>query len=143
MAETPHVFISATSSDLQPYRAAAKQAILDAGCYPRTMEHFPGQDYPPYHVCIAEVGKSDVVVAIVAHRYGWVPLTKIKASPGASANMPAIPTSKWIRHYLAAQNWDLDEAFLEAKLREKETALLLNRLRRHGQPRIPGQWFVY
>ncbi len=73
MAETPHVFISGTSVDLKPYREAAKKAILDAGCFPHTMEHFPGQDHPPYDVCMAEVDKSDVVVAITAHRYGWVP----------------------------------------------------------------------
>ncbi len=71
--QTPQVFISGTSTDLRPYREAAKKATFDAGCYPRAMEHFSGQDHPPYDVCMSEVDKSDVVVAIVAHRYGWVP----------------------------------------------------------------------
>jgi hypothetical protein len=38
------------------------------------MEYFPASGHrPPLHECLAKVDDSDVVVVLVAYRYGWVP----------------------------------------------------------------------
>jgi hypothetical protein len=70
----PTVFISSTSEDLKPYREAARDAALRAGFRPDMMEYFiAGGTRPPLSECLAKVSASDVVVVLVAHRYGWKP----------------------------------------------------------------------
>src|SRR5437764_7253595 len=45
-----------------------------AGCHPVMMEYFTAQGKrKPYPACMREVDACDIVIAIVAHRYGWVP----------------------------------------------------------------------
>jgi hypothetical protein len=74
------VFISSTSKDLEEYRTAARDAVLSAGCQPVMMEYCtPQGKRKPLEACLREVDGCDVVIAIVAHRYGWVP----KSQPGA------------------------------------------------------------
>ncbi len=70
----PRVFISSTSADLGPYRDAAKEAAVGAEMLPVMMEYFTAAgDRPPLAKCLAEVDRADLLVVIVAHRYGWVP----------------------------------------------------------------------
>jgi hypothetical protein len=70
----PKVFISSTSEDLKPYRDAAHHAAVGAGCLPIQMEYFPASgQHAPLEACMQKVAEADVVVLIVAHRYGWVP----------------------------------------------------------------------
>ncbi|MGA2742669.1 MAG: SUMF1/EgtB/PvdO family nonheme iron enzyme [Bryobacteraceae bacterium] len=69
----PTVFISSTSEDLKPYRDAARDAAIGAGLLPTMMEHFAATGRPSLPECLRKVSEADVVVAIVAHRYGWVP----------------------------------------------------------------------
>ncbi|MBD3373612.1 SUMF1/EgtB/PvdO family nonheme iron enzyme [candidate division KSB1 bacterium] len=71
--EKPVVFISSTSKDLKPYRAAARDAAIQAGFFPVMMEYFEAGGNPPLETCLAKVRSCDVVVVLVAHRYGWVP----------------------------------------------------------------------
>ncbi|MGH7554584.1 MAG: DUF4062 domain-containing protein, partial [Longimicrobiales bacterium] len=74
MAKTPAVFISSTSEDLESYRNAARDALLQARRTPLMMEYFTAQGKrPPYAACMKKVREADVVFVIVAHRYGWVP----------------------------------------------------------------------
>jgi formylglycine-generating enzyme required for sulfatase activity len=71
---TPVAFISSTAEDLRAYRAAARDAAIGAELLPRMMEYFVASgDKPPLPACLDKVAEADVVVAIVAHRYGWVP----------------------------------------------------------------------
>jgi energy-coupling factor transporter ATP-binding protein EcfA2 len=72
--EIPTVFISSTTEDLKPYRQAARDAAVSARFHPEMMEYFlaSGQ-HPPLAACMAKVAEADVVVVIVAYRYGWVP----------------------------------------------------------------------
>lgn len=77
----PIVFISSTVEDLQPYRATARDAALRAGFYPLMQEYFVARDHPPLKECMERVAKADLVVAIVAHRYGWAP----QDQPGSQA----------------------------------------------------------
>jgi hypothetical protein len=69
----PTVFISSTSEDLKPYRDAARDAAIGAGFLPKMMEYFAATGGPSLPECLRKVSEADVVVAIVAHRYGWVP----------------------------------------------------------------------
>ena len=69
----PTVFISSTSEDLAEYRAAAEHAAKLAGFRPAMMEYFGASGRPSLTECLARVSNAHVVVAISAHRYGWVP----------------------------------------------------------------------
>jgi hypothetical protein len=70
----PIVFISSTVEDLKPYRAAAQQAANRARFHPCMQDYFVASGgNPPLRKCLEEVSKADVLVVIVAHRYGWVP----------------------------------------------------------------------
>ena len=70
----PIVFISSTAEDLKPYRAAARDAAVGADFLPRMMEYFVASgSKPPLEECLAKVSEADVLVVIVAHRYGWIP----------------------------------------------------------------------
>ncbi len=71
--ETPVVFISSTCEDLKPYREAARDGALSAGFRPEMQEYWAAKDNPPLVECMARVAKADVLVAISAHRFGWVP----------------------------------------------------------------------
>ena len=68
------VFISSTSDDLKQHRAAARDAAIGAGFLPIQMEYFAASgQHAPLQACLEKVAEADVVVLIVAHRYGWVP----------------------------------------------------------------------
>src|SRR3974377_2425841 len=81
MARQCSVFISSTSEDLTDYRLAARDAVLAVGLQPVMMEYFAATGGPPLSECLARVTPCNVVVALVAHRYGWVPPDE----PGAEA----------------------------------------------------------
>jgi formylglycine-generating enzyme required for sulfatase activity len=77
---TPIVFISSTREDLEEYRAKAEEAVKLVECVPRMMKYFAvSGEHPPLEACLKKISGSeleppaDVLVVIVAHRYGWVP----------------------------------------------------------------------
>jgi hypothetical protein len=70
----PIVFISSTAEDLRVHRAAARDAAIAVEFLPRMMEYFEARgDNPPLAVCLERAGEADLVVAVAAYRYGWVP----------------------------------------------------------------------
>lgn len=72
--DVPRLFISSTSEDLRSYRDQASHAAIAAHFLPRMMEYFTASgDKPPLEYCLREVSETDLLVVIVAHRYGWVP----------------------------------------------------------------------
>src|ERR1035437_2349212 len=74
MAYDPVVFISSTSDDLKEYREQAAKAAAATGFSPRMMEYFPASGHAPsLPACLEKVAEAEVVVVLVAHRYGWVP----------------------------------------------------------------------
>jgi formylglycine-generating enzyme required for sulfatase activity len=59
---------------LKEYREQAERAAKANGFSPRMMEYFAASGYAPtLPACLEKVAEAEVVVAIVAHRYGWVP----------------------------------------------------------------------
>jgi formylglycine-generating enzyme required for sulfatase activity len=73
MPKIHSVFISSTTEDLKPYREAARDAAIAAGFHPVMMEYWTSTGRPSLPECLRKVSDCDVVVAIVAHRYGWEP----------------------------------------------------------------------
>ena len=92
MAHDPVVFISSTSEDLKQHREQAAKAALASGFSPRMMEYFPAGG-PSLRECLEKVGEAEVVVVLVAHRYGWVPDATENPggkSPGSNASTPGM-----------------------------------------------------
>jgi formylglycine-generating enzyme required for sulfatase activity len=74
MADIPVVFISSTSEDLKDHREQAARAAEANGFATRRMEYFPARgDLPSLDACMELLDEADLVVVLVAHRYGWVP----------------------------------------------------------------------
>lgn len=71
--QTPVVFISSTVEDLEEYRGRARDAALKLKSRPEMSENWPAAGAFSLEACQKRVAQADVVVVIVAHRYGWVP----------------------------------------------------------------------
>ena len=84
MANIPQVFISSTSMDLEPYRDAAREAVLAAEMLPVMSDNFAAKMTGPLKGCLEKVAKSDLVVVLVAHRYGWIPPEQQSQNPRKS-----------------------------------------------------------
>ena len=67
------VFLSSTAQDLVAYRKVADDTILRLSQEAVVMERFGPLPGEPVAECERKAGESDVVVCIVAHRYGFVP----------------------------------------------------------------------
>lgn len=78
MSENPNsilrIFLSSTAIDLHEHRQKVSDAILRLGDLPVTMETFGAMPSEPIDVCKSKVRRSDALVVMLAHRYGWVPL---------------------------------------------------------------------
>ncbi|MCX5645979.1 MAG: SUMF1/EgtB/PvdO family nonheme iron enzyme [Phycisphaerae bacterium] len=79
----PVVFISSTCEDLDKtrHRIEAKEAALGAGFFPEMQEYWAAKDNPPLKQCLEKVEKADVLVVIVAYRFGWVPDQQPETDP--------------------------------------------------------------
>jgi len=67
------VFLSSTAQDLVTYRQVADDTILRMSQESVVMERFGPLPGEPVAECERKARESDVVVCIVAHRYGFVP----------------------------------------------------------------------
>src|SRR5215216_4863021 len=68
-----NVFLSSTAQDLDAYRRVADDTILRLAQQSVAMERFGPLPNTPVEECERLARESDVVVCIVAHRYGFVP----------------------------------------------------------------------
>src|SRR2546423_15388354 len=67
------VFLSSTALDLGAYRKVSDDTILRLSQQSAAMERFGPLPGMPVDECERLARESDVVVCIVAHRYGFVP----------------------------------------------------------------------
>lgn len=67
------VFVASTYQDLLDYRDAARRSILTAGDLPKDMLYWPADDSPPLDVSLHHLRSSDLVILLLAHRYGTPP----------------------------------------------------------------------
>ncbi|MBN2091084.1 SUMF1/EgtB/PvdO family nonheme iron enzyme [candidate division KSB1 bacterium] len=73
-AKMPRLFIPSTIDDLREYRNAVRDVAIRAGFFPVMAEYFtPEGERPPYAECMKQVDECDLLVVLVAHRYGWIP----------------------------------------------------------------------
>jgi hypothetical protein len=92
------VYISSTYSDLRAYREALFRALqkLD-GVEVLGMEYFAANDIPPLERCIQEVRRSDAVILIIGHRYGFIPeghnnsIAEIEFNEAQAVGKPVLP----------------------------------------------------
>ena len=94
MAKKYSVFLSSTYADLVGHRQAVQSAILQLGAEHVSMENFGARDARPADECIRLVKESDLFVAIVAHRYGFIPeghgmsVTELEYHTAKEASIP-------------------------------------------------------
>ena len=70
----PTVFISSTVDDLKEHRAQAAAAAQTCGFGVVMSEDFAASGHETsLPACLKKVESAEVVVVLVAHRYGWVP----------------------------------------------------------------------
>jgi hypothetical protein len=67
------VFLSSTAQDLEAYRRVADDTILRLSQQSVAMERFGPLPNTSVEECERLARESDVVVCIVAHRYGFIP----------------------------------------------------------------------
>ncbi len=134
------VFVASTSVDLGPYRAAARDAILEVGWTPDMMEYIGASARPTVQGCLDRVTRADLIVLILAYRLGWVPtvaeggdgrstITMLEYHAALSAGRPALV-------FLADSSWppELREADSRHLQRIVETREAIDR---------PARFFCY
>lgn len=67
------VFVSSTYRDNEGRRKIVQDAILLAGMVWHGMELFTASTRPVVEECLRYAREADVLVGIIAHRYGWEP----------------------------------------------------------------------
>lgn len=80
----PTIFISSTSEDLAPHRKRLMETLRRLKQDGIGMEAFGADPAAPVEVCQREVDRADLVVLVLAHRYGWVP-SPAQGGDGASS----------------------------------------------------------
>src|SRR6185369_14379597 len=70
---TYRVFLSSTGIDLEEHRKHVSDAVLRLKQAPVAMETFGARPGDPLSVCQQLAQDADALIAIVAHRYGWIP----------------------------------------------------------------------
>lgn len=71
--QTYKVFVSSTYIDNQERRRIVQDVIARAGMVWHGMELFTASTRPVVEECLRYVREADVLVGIIAHRYGWEP----------------------------------------------------------------------
>lgn len=100
------VFVSSTYTDLTDYRAAVTRAILTGENIPDDMLYWPAEEDRVLDASLRRVRASDLVVLILAHRYGTVRLgaeasiTELEFREALACNIPVLayvvdPTFHW------------------------------------------------
>lgn len=69
----PKIFISSTSDDLVEHRKRLLETFARMKQDGIGMESFGADPDTPVEVCRREVDAADLVVLVLAHRYGWIP----------------------------------------------------------------------
>lgn len=93
------IFLSSTAIDMEEHRKKVSDAILRMGDLPVQMETFGALPNEPVDVCQSKVRESDALIAMVAHRYGWIPqadeggdghksITWLEVETALEANIP-------------------------------------------------------
>jgi serine/threonine protein kinase len=127
------VFVGSTYQDLLAYRVAASRAILMAGGLSEDMLYWPATDSPPLDESLRHLRSSDLMILLLAHRYGTPPsglqhsITELEFDEALSINVPILafqvdPDYAWPPRFIES-DWEV-RACLErfaARVRSKVT----------------------
>jgi hypothetical protein len=97
MDQPLRVFVSSTFYDLKEYREAALTSILSLGGIAEDMVFWPASERDATSFSLDRVRKSDVVICIVAHRYGHIPpgseysVTELEYREARAVGIPVLP----------------------------------------------------
>ena len=134
MSEPLKVFISSTHSDLENYRTATLDAITSLGSRSKEVTNWSAAPEAPIKVCLNKVSESDVVVLIIAHRYGSIPPGYEVSYTEAEydfAKMKGIPILSFIvdpSYPWRVDDVDFEHTSLLNKFKEKVTKHQLHKL---------------
>jgi formylglycine-generating enzyme required for sulfatase activity len=67
------VFISSTFLDNEERRKLVQDAVTTNEMIWHGMELFTAENRPAKEVCIRYAGEADLLIGVIAHRYGWIP----------------------------------------------------------------------
>jgi hypothetical protein len=67
------IFLSSTSDDLGDYRSTVAEVLERFRQAVLRMESFGARPAAPLPTCRERVRRSDVLIVLVGHRYGWIP----------------------------------------------------------------------
>ena len=90
------VFVSSTFEDLKEYREAARGAILSLRNHASDMIQWSADERDPTMLSLDELKQSDLVILLLAHRYGTIPpgetrsITEIEFDTAREAEIPII-----------------------------------------------------
>src|SRR5579862_308104 len=95
------VFLSSTAEDMRSHRERVAFAIQQMGESAMRMETFGAQPQAPVDACKRQVAMADLVIVMVAWRYGWVPgsekggddyksITRIEVETAQDAGKPIL-----------------------------------------------------
>jgi hypothetical protein len=90
------IYISSTSTDLREFRVEVYKAIRRLGHLSVAMEDWAVSDLPPLEESLRAVRESDVVIVLVAWRYGYIPplqhvsITELEVKTAREAGIPCL-----------------------------------------------------
>lgn len=91
------IFISSTYLDLKDYRETVRTAVFRMRNHASDMIYWSADERRPDNLSIDELREADLVILILAHRYGTIPegqdrsITEIEYDAATEANIPVIP----------------------------------------------------
>ena len=91
MIDNLRVFLSSTFSDLKEYRTAAVSTLRRFGFVPVTFETLGTIDEAPAAASARALAEADIVVFLVAHRYGYI-------APGSDKSIIEIEYDEAVAH---------------------------------------------
>lgn len=105
------IFVASTYEDLETYRAAATRSILTSGNITDDMIFWPAQESPPLDASLREVRSCDLLILLIAHRYGAPPegrnvsITELEFDEASARGIPILafsvdPTYPWPPNYV-------------------------------------------
>ena len=105
------IFVASTYEELESYRAAATRSILTSGNISEDMLFWPAEDSPPLDASIRRVRSSDLLILLIAHRYGNPPegrnvsITELEFDEAVTLGIPILafsvdPTYPWPPNYV-------------------------------------------
>ena len=157
------VFVSSTFLDNQERRKLVQDAITVAGMVWHGMEIFTASTHPTVEECLRLVREADLLVGIIARRYGWEPdgnksITEMEYDAAKERLMflidPKLPVNEEEDYDPGEERWDkqkklaafkkrisgdqMPASFTETTLQAKVLAAL-NNWRSNREPKSPQE----